>query len=628
MKNFDCLSDLELICALSVNLDNINFSSTSSSNLYQALTQIHKQLFNDNFKYANLLDSLELHVPGVVSSKQEEVIQAACNKLEKAINVIPLAALANFYYEFMCAKPFSYGNSLTVRIFICHLARYVNLNFDFRVLTNREVSELNSNKSLSSITRLFEKAINTKYSTKYIKIRHKWPEWPNASFEMDGESFLCFKDKYLVAIDGSLFPVKNFKELEANNYYINTLKYKKRIFPETLKKTIDGIPIDPRKVPLINLKQDILTGLHVENELPILISTIHKKNISMLELPERLSEIGSNTNSCMIANKAAHRLLHTRKVIKQIARYAFIGKQPTPEHSFFITMGGSGSGKGLLKNIALEASDNNLVEASLDKSRYFSFIYKLLIACEHHSDDYKIIAQFAYVLRDTILNYALTEGYNLLFDGSGIPYKGRYEHLVEIFKNSGFKTHVLVAETPFYHPNSKNRGIDSYHKIINRFRYSKDHRALPWKVAIEKHVGQPRSQLEAAADIHTDNFLIIDTLPKKEKTYILAFTKVVNKPTLSSLLKYKTKPQHLFEFLDKNMLLPTKGSNNINYGILDFIITTKLSEEEYKVLIITNRVRFLESLKKCLLNTESKGKEDIFLNSYPYLLPVVDFEFK
>ncbi|MBA8667300.1 zeta toxin family protein [Holosporaceae bacterium 'Namur'] len=624
MKNFDCLSELELFCALSTDVDEIKITTLNYKDLFIKLEEIHEKLFPYTFNFL-ITDSHQ-----IVDKEKVLSLENLLEKLEKTLSLIPLAALANFYYEFMHLKPFEYGNSIVLRIFIFKLAKFIDMNLDFRVLTDREAKELITNKSLGSITKILEKAANRKYPTKELKIIHPWPKWPEASFKINDKNFLCFEGKYLVAIDGTLFPIKNIKEALGNDDCIDSLKYKKKLFSISAKKVIDGIPIEPSKVPLVSLNHDILTGLSIDKELPILVNAIRKNNISMPELPEKINEIKSKEDNLVtnIAEKASERLVHTLKLIKHIAENAFLSKQPTIEHDLFVTMGGSGSGKGLLNEIALEASDNNLVEASLDKSRYFSFIYKLLIACRHHNDDYKIIAQFAYVLRDTILNYALAEGYNLLFDGSGIPYKGRYDHLVEIFKNSGFRTHILVAETPFYLIHSKNKGIDSYHKIINRFRYSKDHRALPWRIAIQKHAGQPQSQLNAACDKNVKSFLIIDTLPKKEKTYILAFTKDINKDDLTYFLTYKNQPEKLLEYIIQKQLLPNKRINNIMPEMLDFLICTKLSRESYRVLIITNKQRFIESLKKCLLNAESKGKEDIFFNPFPYLIPAIDFEYK
>ncbi len=624
MKNFDRLTELELICALSADISNLKLISTSSQDLLFIFKKIHENLFFDTYSFEN-----DNKKPGFISQDILPIITNLFKELTNKVHSNPVIAIANFYHHALLLKPFNYGNNIVIRIFIHKLGEFLKLKFDFRTLNRMDANRLITNKNIDSIAKTLKKTLtNVDHLHNYHRVRSRWPRWPSASFEIKNKKFLRFKGKYLVAMDGTLVPIKNIEELENNNYCVDSRKFKEKLLSETFKKSIDGIPINHKKIPLINLNEDILTGLDVNNELPILISAIRKINVHLLELPERLNEIEDDGNELyLIATKAARRLVHTRRVIKQIARESFIGKSPTTLHNFFITIGGSGSGKGLLKEIALEITNNNLVEASLDKSRYFSFIYKLLIACEHHDDDYKIIAQFAYVLRDAILNNALAEDYNILFDGSGIPYKGRYDHLIEIFNHSGFKTHVLVAETPFYLSHSKNKGLDSYHKIINRFKNTKDHRALPWKVAIQKHAGQPRSQLDAAHDINVQSFIMMDTLPKKEDTYILATTRNVTEEVLNKLIELKSNSSKLLAYMTNNQLLP-KVNNIGSLAELDFIVSGRVSVNSYRILIITNKTRFIESLKKCLLNTESLGKEDLFINTFPYLIPIVDFEYK
>ncbi|MEQ1530796.1 MAG: zeta toxin family protein, partial [Methylococcales bacterium] len=85
-------------------------------------------------------------------------------------------------------------------------------------------------------------------------------------------------------------------------------------------------------------------------------------------------------------------------------------------------MGGAGSGKTAVEELAAAQCGENYVTASLDEFRKISDLYQVLTAASHHSDDYVYVEPFANRLRSLVANHARENHYNILYDGTGIPY--------------------------------------------------------------------------------------------------------------------------------------------------------------------------------------------------------------
>jgi len=91
----------------------------------------------------------------------------------------------------------------------------------------------------------------------------------------------------------------------------------------------------------------------------------------------------------------------------------FEGKIPDANPRLFMSMGGAGSGKTAVEEIAQAHCGDNFVIASLDEFRKKSDLYKVLTAASHHSDDYVYVEPFANRLRDSVADHAKNNHINI-----------------------------------------------------------------------------------------------------------------------------------------------------------------------------------------------------------------------
>jgi Zeta toxin. len=189
------------------------------------------------------------------------------------------------------------------------------------------------------------------------------------------------------------------------------------------------------------------------------------------------------------------------KIIKQLAdtiETLFEGKTSDANPSLFMSMGGAGSGKTAVEEIALAHCGDNFVTASLDEFRKKSDLYKILTAASHHSDDYVYVEPFANRLRDLVADHAKRKHINILYDGTGIPYQPRYSNIVNQFKANGFYTQITAVDAFIVKPESRENELIRSSVITSvKERYETDGRALPWVVTVDKHIRAPRSFLNA-----------------------------------------------------------------------------------------------------------------------------------
>jgi Zeta toxin len=137
----------------------------------------------------------------------------------------------------------------------------------------------------------------------------------------------------------------------------------------------------------------------------------------------------------------------------------------------------------------------------------------VLVAAEHHADDYILVERMANSLRDWVKDHALAHKYNLLYDGSGIVYPNRYDKIVAEAKAKNFRTRLCAVDAPM-------------EQVIPRViaRKQKTGRTLPWTVATGKHTDLPFSLFPGIDDLKVDKVLLFgnDTDEHKKGRWLVA----------------------------------------------------------------------------------------------------------
>lgn len=593
MLNFDDLTSLQLASALSVEIRSNPLFIQHPEAMVNELTSIYQNLFCD--------DQLTYNISEENKRQLLEVFDTFL-KADKWLDQL-FESFALLYLNLISLKIFERGNNLTIRCFLLSLASTLSLDLDFRRLNSSDFKYFLCPENTVQITSVFQNLFDITKIIKPQPVLNKWPIWPDASYYLEGVRRLSVKlhnEQYLVKLNGQLIRITPNNKLEPTNAFLIQPKEKEKL-------QVDGLKFkDELEVPLIDLDEDLFTGLNIDKELPLLNKHLAKLGIPIRDVPEAVYRLEGLDLS--LVKRAAERISVMREVVENLALEATSKAVSTDLPKFFLAMGGSGSGKSLLKEMVEYACNNSYVEASLDKVRYKSYVYQLLIAADHHADDYKMISQFANALRDRIVHLVLHKKANLLLDGSGIPYKEKYAEIIKLFKNSDYQTYVLVSESPIcVPPQSAYESIPAYKRIISRFEDDTDHRTLPWEIAIQKHIGQARSMLDASLDDSVDYLFMLDSIIPKEKAYLLALTLGEDEDIIAVLSSIK---------------LPF---TNFNKNHISCIHTKKLPNQ--KQLVITNLERFVESIEKSNMNPKAKGPEDIFFNTKKHYIPDLDKNF-
>ncbi|HEY5138187.1 MAG TPA: toxin, partial [Methylococcales bacterium] len=329
--------------------------------------------------------------------------------------------LANFYQKMRSVRPFTYGNRLTLDFFITMLGKLPAIKsvyeqgIDFRRIEACDSVALhNPDSSLREITLAFEHALDPNRCKSLQNRPNAYGKWPENKKFVSGIPFLSHKTEdgieCLVAVNGGLVPLDTIKtELFIAGKHLadyplcaaeNMLGYLPGT--ESVRRSgcyeIDGISIgEDGAAPLFCLDINMLTGLRSPShtELTELLKQCEGEKSPVLNLAnnERLK------NKLLLAADGDTRLERTveiayerlSKIIKKLdeaKEKLFEGKTPDANPRLFMSMGGAGSGKTAVEEIAEAQCGDNFVIASLDEFRKKSDLYKVLTAASHHSDDY------------------------------------------------------------------------------------------------------------------------------------------------------------------------------------------------------------------------------------------------
>ncbi len=566
--------------------------------------------------------------------------------------------LANFYQQMRKVRPFEYGNRLTLDFFMTVLGKLPAIKsvyeqgIDFRRIDAADGFALhNSNSSFEELIIAFQHAMDPGRCKSLHNPPNGYGKWPENKKFISGIPFLSHKTKEgvecLVSVNGGLVPIDNIQEKlfiagkHLADYPLCAAENMIGFLPgtEDLRKTgdyqIDGIPIGKDgAAPLFCLDINLLTGLRSPShtELMELIKQCEGEKVSVLNLASNeelkhklLSVAGDDARLIRTVEIAYERLGIMIKKLEAAQNELFEGKSADTNPKLFMCMGGAGSGKTVVEEIAQAQCGDNFVIASLDEFRKKSDLYRVLIAAEHHSDDYVYIEPFANRLRDSVADYAKKNRINILYDGTGIPYHPRYSTLVEQFKASDFETQITAVDAFLVKPAGRERELVRSGVIDSvKDRFDKTGRALPWVVTIDKHIRAPKSFLQALEHLSLDKISLFANDGERDKHYLVAESFEFSDQEIDSLhhdqksgklaehlknrikdhqdsfLKKLAKNQvhQITALIDRN---PAFEENNVAYQIYPH-------KKGNRVLLIYNAKRMVDFVEKRQLNPNASSE--------------------
>ncbi len=464
--------------------------------------------------------------------------------------------LAGFYRVMREIKPFAYGNRFTLDFFMTALgnlpafrAAYES-GIDFRRLDSADMQVLHQQESQSrQLARAFSHALDPSRCHSLRNRPNAYGQWPQNIRFLQGIPFLSHTlddgSACLVTVNGGLVPLNGMvvEQLLAGQHFAdNPLSASEHVIgylpgTEDLrapgKTSIDAIPLREDGVaPLFGLDVHILTGLRPPShgELLDLLRQCAGEGASLFQLagnPELLERMLAATDGEPRQIRSVHiaydRLSKINVLLENTLHALFEGKIPVVNPKLIMAMGGAGAGKTAVEEMARAQCGVNFVTASLDEFRKLSDLYRVLTAANHHSDDYVYIEPFANRLRDLVAQTARERGFNLLYDGTAIPYHTRYSTIIKQFKAAGFDTMIIGVDAFLVKPAGRERELSRKAVVDSvKERFAATGRALPWVVTIDKHIRAPRAFLNALQDSALNKLSLFANDGERDRHYLVA----------------------------------------------------------------------------------------------------------
>ena len=633
------LTRLEVSAAIGIEVKHhLTLENISVNKLLEYLSYIHCTIFAFvPYGHKKWLGILELSSGNNIVEPFESIVKLV--KSNKKLLVRQQSKLlADCLYRLVNSRLFMYGNNLTAHRFIIELSKCFDIfaEIDLRKIKHKKEFLClfpNQNKEkieqvLSDLTQGEEYKLPSEDISNPTKIH----TWNDSSIKIGKYRYLSFQDKesnetYLISYSGHMIPIEevslllknidNFSEL--NDLEISIKKHwKKKLTPLEAKKLGHNVKIfnfskDTKITKPICMDIDLLTGLPIDE-----ISDFRKQlldlHITVMELPDKVDTISNASNSIKLAAKNIKMVKD--QIIEAVGEnFKNCDVVPCIDNSpvLSISMGGSGSGKSICPVLA---GNENAVVASLDDARYFFFTYLLLVAVNHHADDYKIVELAANMVRDITYNKSIEKHINMHMDGSGVPWLARYNELFQLVKPF-YKTIVTAVEAPFIrdekidnieeYPTAK---LPAYYRVIKRAdKGSLKSRAMPLDLALLKHKQFGISILEAIHSVDCDEVVLVNS-SKFRPPVLLArtvevSTKVKDVLSLHGLNQEIAKKYKLMSIHQDHL-----GKNKINYAKVDYRLVKK-THSGYIILVIYNVDDFIDMITKSYLNKGAKYIEDI-----------------
>jgi len=568
--------------------------------------------------------------------------------------------LAIFYQKIRSLRPFAYGNQLTLDFFMASLGilpafkGVYERGIDFRRIETRDSVALHDPKSsCEELTVAFQNAMDPSRTRSLENKPNDYGKWPENRKFVFGIPFLSHKiengTECLVTVNGGLVPLDSIDEelmISGTQFADYPLSISENIIgylPGTEglrvsgKNDIDGIDIaENGAAPLFCLDVNMLTGLRFPShtELTELLKQCEGDKATIFNLANNdwlrnklLAFVNGDARLERTIEIAYERLSKISKKLDNCKNAIFEGKTPDPSPKLFMCMGGTGSGKTAVEQMARAQCGDNFIVASLDEFRNESNLYKVLTAANHHSDDYVYVEPFANRLRELVANHAKEQSINVLYDGTGIPYIPRYSRIIDSFKEYGFKTQMLAVDAFIIKPEgrdelSRSAVIDSV-----KDRFEKCGRALPWVITVEKHIRAPGSFLDALEHQSLDKISLFANDGEMDRHYLVAESYSISDQEARALQEHQnsgTLAEHLKSMIrnrDDSVLKNVARGESVEIDTLidrnpafneqnvAYQIYSSLSGN--RVLAVYNAHRMVDFVEKGQLNPNASGQEGL-----------------
>lgn len=553
--------------------------------------------------------------------------------------------LARLYQQLTAAAIFPYGNSLALRLFFTLMGEMRGFReklggIDFRRLSSEEVEVLRDPAAKEErLAEVFLSAMTRARDPVYPGQLQPFPGWEDNSVAIHGLRYLQLlpdservtlwqktEEPLIVLLNGRLVPRSLFCELlDAHrnsgeplgawrihkSAWIGCLAQLKDSF--TAKATIDGIGVSETAPPLCLSLHPFTQFTYPQHQrLEKYLQREYGKNVMALEDTQWAREVvqrleKEEPKTAVMVQMAAQRIQRIaqelrRGITEELAWQQREVKSTEGQPHFVMTMGGSGSGKNSTRYFRQHFKSPNYVIASLDGGRAENDIFHLLIAAGHHADDYEAVHLWADTRRNWLCDAARAKRMNVIYDGSGIDYAGRYDRIVAEFKAAGYRTEVMATDCMLVVPPARQKEFpdSAIERIIRRARK----RTLPWRVALNKHIGFATSLLAACSDTKLDRLILIDNAGPQGTDSAIAELFTVKEATIRQLEKAAEEGE-LLPMLAKHQLLPSEQKESkLTERNVGFLKTG-----QRRVLVIVNISRFVDILEKSQLNPNAHSPE-------------------
>lgn len=640
--------------------------------LTELFSRIHREIFQD-WKEQAITQDRPGAMPLASDRKQfrETIESLVLNDEENAATAIfdsngfvirrenIAERLARFYHAMRAIKPFGYGNKLTLDFFIIALSNLpafssvYEAGIDFRRLDPEDADTLHdSSHSIQAVCETFEHAMDPGRTRCLQNSANGYGKWPEQKAFVFGMPFLRHKTPEgvdcLVTVNGGLVPLASLKEehiplgVHFADYPLSLTENRIGFLPGTEslrgKEEIDGIEVGINgEAPLFCLDVNILTGLRSPSHtefVELLYQTAGEKTplFDLANNPELRNQLilaaDDDVRLVRGVEIAYERLSRIASKLDRIKQDLFRDKHPCPRPSLFLCMGGAGAGKTAVEEIARADCGDNFVTASLDEFRKQSDLYLVLTAANHHSDDYIYVEPFANTLRDWVAAEARDRGIHLLYDGTSIPFLPRYSGIVEAFKKSGFRTLIAGIDAFIVKPRGREEELPRVAAILSvKDRFERTGRALPWVVAVDKHIRAPASFLQALEHPDLDKLSLFANDGRIDRHYLVAETFSFSTEELHQIQEdqrsgclatfFETVIRQHEDSTLRNLAagdggrldelferIPGWGEANVGYLVYG-------SSKVHRLLLIYNLRRMVDFLEKGQLNPNASGEDGL-----------------
>lgn len=575
--------------------------------------------------------------------------------------------LAGFYQGLRCIRPYSYGNRITLDFFITALGNLpafkavYEQGIDIRRLTHEDAIALhNPDSNHAAISKAFRHALDPSRTKNLANRANSYGKWPENKRFLQGIPFLSHTTAEgiacIVTVNGGLVPLQSIQVdrfITGQHFADNPLSVSEQVIgylpgTENLrlagKTEIDAIPIrDDGVAPLFCLDINILTSLRPPShaELLDLIKQFAGESAKVFTLADNptlkarmLAATQGEIRLQRTIEIAYHRLGKINLALNTALERIFEAKTPVEQPKLFMSMGGAGSGKTAVEEIARAQCGENFVIASLDEFRKLSDLYCLLTAANHHSDDYVYVEPFANRLRDLVAEQARKKRINILYDGTGIPYQPRYSTVIEAYRAAGFHTQIIAVDAFLVKPAGREGELSRSGVIGSvKSRYDATGRALPWVVTIDKHIRSPHSFLQALQDTALAKLSLFANDGERDQHYLVAESFSLGDAEILQLQQQQIDgvlalrcvammnehPDSVLKNLAQNdvqavaeLIARNPGMAEDNVGYLIY-----RGSEVNRILLIYNLRRLVDFVEKRQLNPNASGEEGLLHKPAP-----------